>query len=146
MAKILRFHFAFGNGIGKPVSHPRYNPESLREASKQESHPSGRNFTGSWMGRRLHRRIGQARRGLRPLLPPRRFTPLQAKELDVAAAEINSTPMQVALAWLLHRSPNILLIPGTSSAEHLRENLKAAELQLSSKVIAELNTIATAAV
>jgi pyridoxine 4-dehydrogenase len=57
---------------------------------------------------------------------------------------VKSTPMQVALAWLLQRSPNILLIPGTSSVEHLRENLKAAELKLPAKVIAELNAIGKA--
>jgi aryl-alcohol dehydrogenase-like predicted oxidoreductase len=79
-----------------------------------------------------------------PFFPLGGFTPLQAKELDAAAAEVKSSPMQVALAWLLHRSPNILLIPGTSSAEHLRENLKAAELHLPKKVIAELNAIAKA--
>jgi len=79
-----------------------------------------------------------------PFFPLGGFTPLQAKELDAAAAEVKSSPMQVALAWLLHRSPNILLIPGTSSAEHLRENLKAAELHLPKKVVAELNAIAKA--
>jgi pyridoxine 4-dehydrogenase len=76
-----------------------------------------------------------------PFFPLGGFTPLQANELDAAAAEVNSTPMQVALAWLLQRSPNILLIPGTSSVEHLRENLKAAELKLPAKVVAELNAI-----
>jgi aryl-alcohol dehydrogenase-like predicted oxidoreductase len=80
-----------------------------------------------------------------PFFPLGGFSPLQAKELDAAAAEVNSTPMQVALAWLLHRSPNILLIPGTSSVEHLRENLKAAELKLPAKVLAELNAIGKAA-
>ena len=76
-----------------------------------------------------------------PFFPLGGFTPLQAHELDAAAAEVKSTPMQVALAWLLQRSPNILLIPGTSSVEHLRENLKAAELKLPAKVVAELNAI-----
>ena len=76
-----------------------------------------------------------------PFFPLGGFTPLQAHELDAAAAEVNRTPMQVALAWLLQRSPNILLIPGTSSVEHLRENLKAAELKLPAKVVAELNAI-----
>jgi len=76
-----------------------------------------------------------------PFFPLGGFTPLQANELDAAAAEVNRTPMQVALAWLLQRSPNILLIPGTSSVEHLRENLKAAELRLPAKVVAELNAI-----
>jgi len=57
------------------------------------------------------------------------------------AGRLGKTPMQVALAWLLHRSPNILLIPGTSSVGHLRENLQAAELALSTEVLAELDAI-----
>jgi aryl-alcohol dehydrogenase-like predicted oxidoreductase len=61
--------------------------------------------------------------------------------LDEVAASVKATPMQVALAWLLQRSPNILLIPGTSSLGHLRENLKAAELQLPSEAIAKLDSI-----
>ena len=61
--------------------------------------------------------------------------------VQAAAKRHAATPVQVALAWLLKRSPNILLIPGTSSAEHLRENLKAATLQLPSEVIAKLDTI-----
>jgi pyridoxine 4-dehydrogenase len=80
-----------------------------------------------------------------PFFPLGGFTPLQASELNAAAAEVNSTPMQVALAWLLHRAPNILLIPGTSSLAHLRENLKAAQLKLPAKVLAELDEIHKAA-
>ena len=76
-----------------------------------------------------------------PFFPLGGFTPLQSSALDAAAAPLESTPMQVALAWLLQRSPNILLIPGTSSAEHLRENLKAATLQLPPKIIADLDSI-----
>jgi len=63
-----------------------------------------------------------------PFFPLGGFTPLQSSVLDAAAASLRVTPMQVALAWLLQRSPNIVLIPGTSSAEHLRENLNAAAL------------------
>jgi aryl-alcohol dehydrogenase-like predicted oxidoreductase len=66
---------------------------------------------------------------------------LQSSKLDAAAASLQVTPMQVALAWLLQRSPNILLIPGTSSIGHLRENLAAAKLQLPSEVIADLDSI-----
>ena len=77
-----------------------------------------------------------------PFFPLEGFTPLQSSALDAAAASLESTPMQVALAWLLQRSPNILLIPGTSSAEHLRENLKAATLQLPPEIIADLDTVA----
>src|SRR3984893_4744487 len=76
-----------------------------------------------------------------PFFPLGGFTPLQSSALDAAAASLESTPMQVALAWLLQRSPNILLIPGTSSAEHLRENLKAATLQLPPEIIADLDSI-----
>jgi aryl-alcohol dehydrogenase-like predicted oxidoreductase len=76
-----------------------------------------------------------------PFFPLGGFTPLQSSTLDAAAASLKVTPMQVALAWLLHRSPNILLIPGTSSREHLRENLKAASLQIPSEVLANLNSI-----
>jgi pyridoxine 4-dehydrogenase len=76
-----------------------------------------------------------------PFFPLGGFTPLQSSTLDAAAASLNVTPMQLALAWLLHRSPNILLIPGTSSREHLRENLKAASLQIPSEVLANLNSI-----
>jgi pyridoxine 4-dehydrogenase len=76
-----------------------------------------------------------------PFFPLGGFTPLQSSALDAAAASLKVTPMQLALAWLLHRSPNILLIPGTSSREHLRENLKAASLQIPSEVLANLNSI-----
>ena len=76
-----------------------------------------------------------------PFFPLGGFSPLQSSTLDAAAASLQVTPMQVALAWLLQRSPNILLIPGTSSAEHLRENLKAATLQLPRETIAQLDSI-----
>ena len=76
-----------------------------------------------------------------PFFPLGGFTPLQSSSLDQAAVSLGSTPMQVALAWLLQRSPNILLIPGTSSAKHLRENLQAATLQLPTEIIANLNSI-----
>jgi len=69
------------------------------------------------------------------------FSPLQSSTLNSIAASINTTPMQVALAWLLQRSPNILLIPGTSSVKHLRENLKASEVVLTPEMIIELNKI-----
>ena len=76
-----------------------------------------------------------------PFFPLGGFTPLQSLVLDGVAAALQVTPMQVALAWLLQRSPNILLIPGTSSAEHLRENLQAANLQIPSAVLAELKSV-----
>jgi pyridoxine 4-dehydrogenase len=77
-----------------------------------------------------------------PFFPLGGFTPLQSTTLAAAAASLGATPMQVALAWLLHRAPNILLIPGTSSVEHLRENLEAATLQLPHEALAELDSIA----
>jgi aryl-alcohol dehydrogenase-like predicted oxidoreductase len=76
-----------------------------------------------------------------PFFPLGGFTPLQSSALDAAASSTKATPMQVALAWLLQRSPNILLIPGTSSLEHLRENLEAAALELPAEIVASLETI-----
>src|SRR5882724_7958138 len=76
-----------------------------------------------------------------PFFPLGGFSPLQSSKLEAAATSLQATPMQVALAWLLHRSPNILLIPGTSSVEHLRENLQAATLQLPAEIIANLDSI-----
>ena len=76
-----------------------------------------------------------------PFFPLGGFTPLQSTKLDEVAAHLRVTPMQVALAWLLHRSPNILLIPGTSSLAHLRENLQAAALRLPAEINAELELI-----
>ena len=76
-----------------------------------------------------------------PFFPLGGFTPLQSTALSEVAAEIGATPMQVALAWLLRRSPNILLIPGTSSVDHLRENLAAVSVALSAAAIARLDTI-----
>jgi pyridoxine 4-dehydrogenase len=85
-----------------------------------------------------------ARQGIAftPFFPLGGFTPLQSSALAAAAAALEATPMQVALAWLLQRSPNILLIPGTVSIDHLRENLKAGVLHLPPQTIAELNMIA----
>ena len=76
-----------------------------------------------------------------PFFPLGGFSPLQSDALSAVAAELDATPMQVAIAWLLQRSPNILLIPGTSSSTHLRENLKAADLVLSADVLAKLERI-----
>jgi pyridoxine 4-dehydrogenase len=77
-----------------------------------------------------------------PYFPLGGFSPLQSDELGSVAARLDSTPMAVALAWLLHRSPNILLIPGTSSVAHLRENVAGAALTLSADDLAELDGIA----
>ncbi|ESW83754.1 oxidoreductase [Mesorhizobium sp. LSJC285A00] len=80
-----------------------------------------------------------------PFFPLGGFSPLQSSTLSDVAARLGATPLQVALAWLLRRSPNILLIPGTSSVGHLRENLAAAELELSADVLWELDGVAKAA-
>lgn len=80
-----------------------------------------------------------------PFFPLGGFSPLQSSTLSGVAARLGATPLQVALAWLLRRAPNILLIPGTSSVEHLRENLAAAELELSADVLNELDGVAMAA-
>jgi aryl-alcohol dehydrogenase-like predicted oxidoreductase len=77
-----------------------------------------------------------------PFFPLGGFTPLQSSTLSSVALRLGATPMQVALAWLLRRAPNILLIPGTSSVTHLRENLLAAELDLPDDAAAALECIA----
>ena len=84
-----------------------------------------------------------ARQGIAyvPFFPLGGFSPVQSSKLEAAAVSLQATPMQVALAWLLQRSPNILLIPGTSSAGHLRENLEAAALQLPSEIVGNLDSI-----
>jgi len=78
-----------------------------------------------------------------PFFPLGGFSPLQSSTLSKVAGQLGVTPMQVALAWLLHRSPNILLIPGTSSVTHLRENLAAAQLTLSPEILSALDGIAS---
>jgi aryl-alcohol dehydrogenase-like predicted oxidoreductase len=80
-----------------------------------------------------------------PFFPLGGFNPLQSSTLSSVADRLGAKPMQVALAWLLHRSPNILLIPGTSSVAHLRENLAAAQLSLSPETLRELDGIGAAA-
>ena len=87
-----------------------------------------------------------ARQGIAyvPFFPLGGFTPLQSQTLSEVAARLGATPMQVALAWLLARAPNLLLIPGTSSPAHLRENLAVTELRLGAEVVAELDGIGQA--
>ena len=77
-----------------------------------------------------------------PFFPLGGFNPLQSSALDAVAASLRATPMQVALAWLLQRSPNVLLIAGTSSVQHLRENLAAAQLLLSAEAVDRLDALA----
>jgi pyridoxine 4-dehydrogenase len=85
-----------------------------------------------------------ARQGIAyvPFFPLGGFNPLQSGVLDTVAASLHATPMQVVLAWLLQRSPNVLLIPGTSSVQHLRENLDATELTLPTEMLDRLDTLA----
>jgi len=78
-----------------------------------------------------------------PYFPLGGFSPLQSDELNAVAARLSATPMAVALAWLLQRSPNILLIPGTSSVAHLRDNVAGAALALSGEELTVLNSIAS---
>ncbi|BDU22551.1 aldo/keto reductase family oxidoreductase [Dyella sp. GSA-30] len=85
--------------------------------------------------------LGQKGIAYVPFFPLGGFSPLQSETLSAVAQKLDATPMQVALAWLLARAPNILLIPGTSSLKHLKENLAAAELVLSDDVLAELEAI-----
>ena len=86
-----------------------------------------------------------ARQGIAyvPFFPLGGFTPLQSSALSNVAQQLGATPMQVALAWLWQRSPNILLIPGTSSVAHLRENLASVQLTLTSETLAQLDQITT---
>ncbi|MDY0928119.1 aldo/keto reductase family oxidoreductase [Enterobacter sp. CFBP8995] len=76
-----------------------------------------------------------------PFFPLGGFSPLQSDQLSEVANELSATPLQVALAWLLQRSPNILLIPGTSSPEHLKQNLASTEVKLTPEIVQRLNTI-----
>ena len=80
-----------------------------------------------------------------PFFPLGGFTPLQSSALSEVASQLGATPMQVALAWLLQRSPNLVLIPGTSSVQHLRENLAAAELRLPEEAVGRLDRMAEVA-
>jgi pyridoxine 4-dehydrogenase len=86
---------------------------------------------------------GLAKQGIAfvPYFPLGGFSPLQSATLDTVAARLGTSPLAVALAWLLHRSPNILLIPGTSSVEHLRANVAAEDLSLPSDILAELDAL-----
>ncbi|MFP5476231.1 MAG: aldo/keto reductase, partial [Gammaproteobacteria bacterium] len=77
--------------------------------------------------------------GYTPFFPLGGFTPLQSGKLDAVARQLDATPMQTALAWLRQRSPNILLIPGTSSVVHLRQNLASVDLVLPSQQLAVLD-------
>src|SRR6202008_670849 len=85
--------------------------------------------------------LARARIAYVPYFPLGGFSPLQSDTLSAVARRLDVTPMQAALAWLLRRAPNILLIPGTSSLAHLRENLKAAQLTLPDEALARLDAV-----
>jgi pyridoxine 4-dehydrogenase len=130
-------------GVIQHLGLSNVTPEQLAEAQKITEIVCVQNFYNV-----AHREddgfiVGLAGEGIAyvPFFPLGGFTPLQSSKLDAAAASLHVTPMQVALAWLLQRSPNILLIPGTSSVAHLRENLKAATLQLPSEILTNLDSI-----
>jgi pyridoxine 4-dehydrogenase len=131
-------------GLIRHIGLSNVSPQQLAEAQKMTEIVCVQNFY-NLAGRRDDTFIEVlAQQGIAyvPFFPLGGFTPLQSSVLDRIAASMQSTPMQVALAWLLQRSPNILLIPGTASISHLRENLAAATLVLPSEVVAELNGIA----
>jgi pyridoxine 4-dehydrogenase len=131
-------------GLIRHIGLSNVTPRQLREAQKITEIVCIQNFYN--VARRGDDAFidALAKQGIAyvPFFPLGGFTPLQSSGLDRVAASLQATPMQVALAWLLQRSPNILLIPGTSSTIHLRENLAAARLELPPHAIADLNAIA----
>jgi aryl-alcohol dehydrogenase-like predicted oxidoreductase len=133
-------------GLIRHIGLSNVNPEQLREAQSITPIVCVQNFYNV-----AHRTDDTfidtlAAEGIAyvPFFPLGGFSPLQSTTLNDAAKALNATPMQTALAWLLHRSPNILLIPGTSSRTHLRENIAAASLKLPQEIITTLDGIATA--
>jgi pyridoxine 4-dehydrogenase len=130
-------------GLIRHLGVSNVTPEQLAEAQKITEIVCVQNFYNL-----AHRNdddfiIDLAAQGIAyvPFFPMGGFSPLQSSVLDAAASSLRATPMQLALAWLLQRSPNILLIPGTSSVKHLRENLNAATLHIASEMIADLDSI-----
>jgi len=134
-----------GQGLIGHIGLSNVTPRQLEEAQRITEIVCVQNFYN--VARRSDDAFidGLAQQGIAyvPFFPLGGFTPLQSSVLDRVAASLQTSPMQVALAWLLHHSANILLIPGTSSIKHLRENLGAAELKLPSDAITNLNGIAT---
>ena len=131
-------------GLIRHIGLSNVSPQQLQEAQKITEIVCIQNFYNvahrnddAWIDALAKKGIAYV-----PFFPLGGFTPLQSSVLDRVAASMEATPMQVALAWLLQRSPNILMIPGTSSLNHLRDNLGAAAIELPPDVIAELNTIA----
>jgi len=134
-----------GDGFIRHIGLSNVTPTQLREAQKLTEIVCVQNFYNV-----AHRNddpfiddLELQRIAYVPFFPLGGFTPLQSSVLDAVAAKLRATPMQIALAWLLHRAPNVLLIPGTSSLAHLRQNLAAAELKLPDEVLNQLNSVAT---
>jgi aryl-alcohol dehydrogenase-like predicted oxidoreductase len=134
-----------GQGLIRHIGLSNVTPTQLKQAQKLTEIVCVQNFYNvanrnddSFIDDLAQQRIAYV-----PFFPLGGFTPLQSSVLDAVAAKLRAMSMQVALAWLLHRAPNILLIPGTSSLAHLRENLVAAELKLPDDAISQLNSIAT---
>ena len=127
-------HIGLSNVTPKQIAEGRAHCDDRLRAEPLQSRAPGR--------RRADRRTRRGGIAYVPFFPLGGFTPLQSTALSDVAKRLGATPMQVALAWLLQRAPNILLIPGTSSVGHLRENLAAAELELPSETVAVLDRIA----
>lgn len=131
-------------GLIRHLGVSNVSPEQLAEAQAITEIVCVQNFFNVANRKDDHLIDDLAEQGIAyvPFFPLGGFTPLQSSALDAAAASLEVTPMQVALAWLLQRSPNVLLIPGTSSVTHLRENLAAAELKLPHAIVEQLDAIA----
>jgi len=132
-----------GQGLIRHIGLSNVSPEQFAEGQRITEIVCVQNFynVAHRNDDRLIHDLAQQGIAYVPFFPLGGFSPLQSSKLDAAAASLLATPMQVALAWLLQRSPNILLIPGTSSVGHLRENLKAASLQLPPEMLANLDSI-----
>ena len=134
-----------GDGFIRHIGLSNVTPTQLRQAQKLTEIVCVQNFYNV-----AHRNddafvddLAAQRIAYVPFFPLGGFSLLQSSVIDAVAANLQATPMQIALAWLLHRAPNVLLIPGTSSLAHLRENLAAAELKLPDEVLNQLNSVAT---
>ena len=134
-----------GQGLIRDIGVSNVTPQQFREAQRITEIVCVQNFynVAQRSDDALIDALAQQGIAYVPFFPLGGFTPLQSSVLDRVAGSLQVTPMQVALAWLLQRSPDILLIPGTSSIKHLRENLGAAGLKLPSDAITNLNGIAT---
>jgi pyridoxine 4-dehydrogenase len=134
-----------GDGFIRHIGLSNVTPTQLKQAQKLTEIVCVQNFYNV-----AHRNddafvddLAAQRIAYVPFFPLGGFSLLQSSVIDAVAANLQATPMQIALAWLLHRAPNVLLIPGTSSLAHLRENLAAAELKLPHEVLNQLNAVVT---